>query len=475
VLSAAGLPITVAPPAHAQATTTAASTADPWRLRLVIAGLAAYFVRARSQPPSDSLRVLPFTTFPGFEIAPSFSPDGNSIVFSWFGYEKEYNFDLYVKQVGQERVLQLTHHPATFLASAWSPDGRLIAFMRQAEPDATGIYVISPLGGAERKLTSFPLMEGFEPIGVTWTPDSKWVAFSKVIDVTPPDSSSAQRRVHVINVETVEEHVLPAPASECEDIWHPAFSPDGRTLASVCVLTGGVGKIYLQDADGSHPREVAGALPSESIAGIAWMPDSQSIVYSADLHLWRVSLNHGTPERLLFAQDAESVSIAPTGNRLAYVQTRHPPAIYRLDLADATTAASAATRFISSSRGDAMPRFAPDGQAIAFASQRSGTPELWLCDRDGANSVQLSHFGGPSVSSPQWSPDGRGIVFDVRFPGKPLVYLVNRSGGPPKRFETGTPNARLPAWSADARYIYFSTERPSAVWKIPADGGARSG
>ena len=96
VLSAASLPITVAPPADAQASPTAGFNAVSLRLglmlagvALILAGLTAYFVRTRSQPPSDSLRVVPFTTFPGFEIQPSFSPDGNSIVFSWFGYEKD--------------------------------------------------------------------------------------------------------------------------------------------------------------------------------------------------------------------------------------------------------------------------------------------------------------------------------------------------------------------------------------------------
>jgi len=123
-----------------------------WRLGYLGIGLllltvvGGFLLRPRRQIQPGKLTVVPFTTFPGFEIAPSFSPDGNEIVFSWFGYEKEFQFDLYIKQVGQEHVLQLTHHPAIFLVSAWWPDGRLIAFMRQADPEGTGIYVISPLG-----------------------------------------------------------------------------------------------------------------------------------------------------------------------------------------------------------------------------------------------------------------------------------------------------------------------------------------
>ena len=484
-VTAGSSPPTSAPPILDAAPHSVESVVRPlsrpaWRSRpalvalglCVLAVVCVQLLRPRSQTASEPPRVLPFTTFPGFEIAPSFSPDGNSISFSWFGYEKEFQFDLYVKQVGQERVLQLTHHPATFLASAWSPDGQSIAFMRQAEPDATGVYVIAPFGGAERKVASFTPMRGWEPFALSWTPDSKWLAYAKTGGRGTGESDIGHVAVHLVNVDTSEERTLPAPAVECVDTWQPAFSADGRTLASVCVLSGGVAKIYLQNADGSHPRALSGGSASEYLAGIAWTPDGRSLVYSADQHLWRVPLDGGPRERLLFAQDVESVSVARTGNRLAYAQVRHPQAIYRLDLVNTTTAAGAASRFISSSRGDLSPSMAPDGSAVAFQSDRSGSPEIWMCDRDGLNPVQLSNFAGPDVDAPHWSPDGHRIVFVVRVSGKAQLYIVDRGGGPPKRFDTGTPNAAHAVWSSDGRFIYFSTEEPEAVWKVPAAGGA---
>ena len=49
----------------------------------------------------------------------------------------------------------------------------------------------------------------------------------------------------------------------------------------------------------------------------------------------------------------------------------------------------------------------------------------------------------------------------------------NVEGGPPKRLQVGTPNASNPFWSADGQSIYFSTEPTGAIWKVPAEGGAR--
>ena len=440
---------------------------------LFLVSIGGYLLRPRSQIKTDALTISPFTTFPGFEIAPSFSPDGNQIVFSWFGYEREFQFDLYVKQVGLEQVLQLTHHPATFLVPAWSPDGRSIAFMRQAEPEATGIYLISPLGGTERKLAGFsPYFGGWDPIALSWSADGKWLAFAKANSSANKTDSSAQHfRIHLVNVETTEERTLPDPAQDCVHTWQPAFSPDGKYLASVCVLGEGVAKIYVQTPDGKQSREVMGARSSEVFAGIAWSVDNQSLLYSSDEHLWRIPLAGGKPEKLLFAQDVESVAVARSGNRLAYAQVRHPNSIWQLELAGQTKSTGPATKIISSSRGDMGPHLSPDGKYLAFQSWRSGSPEIWICDRDTSNPVQLTSFGGPQTGAPNWSPDGRRIVFDLRTSGNAELYVVNADGGPPRRFPTGTANGANPFWSADGHWIYFNTERPDAIWKVPVDGG----
>jgi Tol biopolymer transport system component/DNA-binding winged helix-turn-helix (wHTH) protein len=442
---------------------------------LLLAAIGGYLLRPRPQMQSDKLTIVPFTTFPGFEIGPSFSPDGNQIVFAWFGYEKEFQFDLYIKQVGQERVVQLTHHPAAFLASAWSPDGRFIAFMRHVEgnPDASGIYLISPLGGLERKLANIPPLTSWEAIGISWSSDGKWLAFAKGSSPAKKAASSPEHfSIHLVNVETAEERVLPVPSPDCVHAWQPAFSSDSKYVASVCVLTEGVAKLYVQTPDGKQAREVAGASSSEGFAGIAWAADNQSLVYSADQHLWRVPLTGGKPEKLLFAQDVESVAVARTGNRLAYAQVRHSSSIWRLELTSQAKPAGPAIKLISSSRGDVNPHISPDGKYIAFQSGRSGSPEVWVCDRDASNPVQLSSFGGPQIGTISWSPDSRQIAFDLRASRNAELYVVNVDGGPPKRFPTGTTSASSPFWSADGHWIYFNTERPDAIWKVPVKGGA---
>jgi Tol biopolymer transport system component len=239
------------------------------------------------------------------------------------------------------------------------------------------------------------------------------------------------------------------------------------------VLAEGVAKIYLQTPDGKQARELKGASSSEFFAGIAWAEDSQSLLYSADRHLWRIPLAGGKPEKLLFAQDVESVAVASHGNRLAFAQVHHSDQVFQLGLASKTKLAAPAAKLISSTRGDAGARVSPDGKHIAFQSWRSGKLEMWVCDRDASNPVQLTSFGGPSIGEPRWAPDGRRIVFDFRTEsGISELYIVDLVGGRPRRFLTGTPEAASPFWSGDGHWIYFNTERPHAIWKAPVEGGA---
>jgi Tol biopolymer transport system component len=336
---------------------------------LLLAAISGYLLRPLPHLQSDNLTIVPFTTFPGLEVAPRFSPDGNQVVFSWFGYEKDFQFDLYIKQVGQERVVQLTHHPARFLASAWSPDGRFIAFKREAEPNASGIYLISALGGAERKLATITHFGGPERIAVAWSPDSKGVAFSEAGSPDRETASSPEHyKIHLVNVETYEERTLPDPAPDCVETLHPAFSPDGQYLASMCALTEGVFKIYLQSQEGTQPREVTRVRSSEGFADLTWAADGHSILYAAGHHLWRVPLTGGRPEKLNFAQDVESVTVARAGNRLAYAQVRHPSSIWQLGVAGQRKSVIAPTKLVTSSRGDSSARISLDGQYIAFQS-----------------------------------------------------------------------------------------------------------
>jgi Tol biopolymer transport system component len=94
---------------------------------------------------------VPFTTYPGFEASPSFSPDGNQVAFAWNG-EKQDNFDIYIKQIASGSNRRLTLDPNSDFDPAWSPDGQFIAFLRDLGRGKVAVMMIPANGGRERQV-----------------------------------------------------------------------------------------------------------------------------------------------------------------------------------------------------------------------------------------------------------------------------------------------------------------------------------
>jgi len=213
---------------------------------LIIAGAIAY--RYFRKAPAPPMEVVPFTSFPGQESSPSFSPDGNQIAFEWNG-EKEDNWDIYVKVIGTESLLRLTTNPAIDRAPAWSPDGRHIAFHRHTESE-DGIYLVPAFGGRERRLHTPDFGADWAESVVDWSPDGKYLAYS---DRRPGHHGWS---IFVLSVDNADDkRAVTSPSGPDENDSFPRFSPDGQTLA---FARGTLGRedIHLVRFAGGEPRRL---------------------------------------------------------------------------------------------------------------------------------------------------------------------------------------------------------------------------
>ncbi len=436
--------------------------------------------RPKTEPPAPAPKTVPFTSFPGQELKPAFSPDGNQLAFMWNG-ETSGNFDIYVKLIGAGAPLRLTTNPAEDFGPNWSPDGRYIAFYRQTAGGA-GIFMVPALRGPERKLgQSAASFEFASPLA--WSSDGKSLA------IEDQNSPQEPRAIFLLSTETREKRRLTSPPAQYFDRF-PAFSPDGQSLAFIRFRSLGVGDIYVLPVAGGHPprgepRRLT--FDERGIWGLDWTPDGRSIVFSTnragDRSLWRISAtassSSGVPERLpAGGENAYSPSVSRQGHRLAYEHYGSDLNIWRIEVPSSTRRSSTGkvsppTKLIASTRNDRNPQFSPDGKKIVFVSLGSGSDEIWMCDSEGTNHVQLTSFGGPPVRSPRWAPDGQRIAFESAKEGHGDIYLVSAEGGAPHRLTTEPSNDVWPSWSKDGRWIYFGSDRSAAwqVWKAPAQGG----
>jgi Tol biopolymer transport system component len=435
------------------------------------------------QSPAGPMKTTRFTSYPGEERHPAFSPDGNHITFVWDG-EAGDNSDIYVKTIGagQYTPLQITDHTNAELSPAWSPDGRFIAFQRIertspgrfiVEGRQSHIYQVPALGGNARQITT-----GFQP---DWSPDGKFLALC--------DWDSVEVRalsIFLYSFDNRERRKLSQPPPNYND-YHPAISPDGERLAFL--RSAGIGhasseEIYIMPVSVGEPRQIT--FDNVDIKGLAWTLDSRDLIFSSvrggPHTLWRISTSGGEPEPVTSGGELSFYpAISPDGHRLAYVKSEISPgsgtgekSIWRYEIPKEEGQIIPPEKLIySGSHYDQRAVYSPRGERIVFQSLRSGTRELWLCDKNGHKAIQLTTFGGPRVANPRWSPDSKSVVFSASPEGHSDIFTISIEGRQVQRLTFKTSQEDYPSWSRDGRWIYFTrnSEGSVCIYKVPAEGG----
>ncbi len=451
-------------------------------LLCLLAGAGFWLTRSKPEPVAV-LRAEPLTTFPGEELYPSFSPDGNQIVFT-MAAPKQNHTDVFVQQIGAGSPLRLTTDPGSDYNPVWSPDGRWIAFLRgdPATPLARSnreVRLIAPLGGSERKLADVRVQEvTVNPVFLAWCPDSTCVIVSDSGGEGKPDA------LYTVSLETGEKKELTKPQPPALADTNPSVSPDGRSLLFLRRTTWSTGEIHvLPVRSDMTPAGEPRAVPAPGLKpdNATWTKGGTEIFFStptfAGAGLWRMPATGGAPPlRVPFVgEDGVMPSVSATKARLVYVRSFTDENIWRLDTpGDGAIASTPPAVAIASSRADIHPQFSLDGRRVAFTSTRSGGWEIWVSDLDGANAVQLSSLHAPTgTGAPQWSPDGKNIVFASDAEGQFDIFVVPSGGGKPRNLTSNPAIDHVPTFSSDGQCVYFGSARSGQyqVWKVPLAGG----
>jgi Tol biopolymer transport system component len=174
---------------------------------------------------------------------------------------------------------------------------------------------------------------------------------------------------------------------------------------------------------------------------------------------WDVTQARGTTRAIDFTTSEGtdlSVDITGDGRWIVFDLLGH---IYRVP------AAGGQAEALTQNSGVALnfePRISPDGQRIAFVSDREGQNNLWIMGIDGSNPRAVFRDNNLRVNSPVWTPDGQYIIVR-RLPqssgGAPAgggsgFWMYHRDGGEGVRLlEEGS--AAKPSVSPDGRYLYY--------------------
>jgi len=119
-------------------------------------------------------------------------------------------------------------------------------------------------------------------------------------------------------------------------------------------------------------------------------------------------------------------------------------------------------RLTTSAANETQPALSPDARHIAYLSDESGVPKLWLCAADGTSPEPLTAgfgFAGSIEASPSWSPSGDRLVFVSTANGHAGLFILTLGGGAPAALVVDTTAAVEPSWSADGALVAFASTR----------------
>ncbi|MBI3470618.1 MAG: PD40 domain-containing protein [Candidatus Solibacter usitatus] len=381
-----------------------------------------------ARAPAQLTRV---TQDSGLTTDPALSPDGRMVAYaSDRGGE---NLDIWVQHLAGGDPVRLTQDPADDSEPSFSPDGGKIAF--RSGRDGGGIYVVPVLGGEARLVAR----NGLRP---RFSPDGTLIAYD--VGALGSASGTTLRKTYVAPAGGGTPKEV---ATELTSAAQPVWSPDGKYLALIGRGASGPLDWYVAPVGGGPAVPMGMKMPSvrrrfdaRPPSPEAWSNDGGSILYSASggdsVNLWRVRFHPktfqitGNPEQITFGTGVESQPALAAKGLLALYSTSFSSDQWNYPLdANRGKVTGEIQRITQDAAIDERAVISADGALLAWASDRSGNPDIWVRDlRTGKDRALTS-----TPESEYWpciSADGSKISYSDP---KGSISVVSASGGVPEK------------------------------------------
>ncbi|MGD9487415.1 MAG: S41 family peptidase [Calditrichaceae bacterium] len=424
---------------------------------------------------------------------------GDKIVFTW-------DNDLWLADSHGGQAVRITTNPGNEFSARFSPDGQWIAFTGNYDGE-TSIYLIPSEGGEPKRLT-------YNPWGgrsITWTPDSKKIVYASYyetfiqrdpnlyyvnIDGSAPERLPIDRGVlcsfsgdgtkMLYNRKGRPEYYWKRyKGGQYTDIWMYDFIKNEFSPVSDYVgknaypMWIGDNMYFVSDRDNGIANIYAQNLKSGAAAPITnysdvdvMMPetDGKNIIYTHDGYIHLLPVGATTPEKLTIMAASDKWRLRDrTINPKEYIQSmdisNDGQTVIFDGRGDVITVAvkdgkSNNLTFTPGSR-ERYPVISPDGQWIAFFSDKSGEYQLYIQKTTGGEWIQLTDGLNRTNYHPVWSPDGTKILFgnkdfsifyvDVKTKNLVKVDESNQLKNDEFYWEISDYN-----WSPDSKWITYS-------------------
>jgi Tol biopolymer transport system component len=293
-----------------------------------------------------------------------------------------------------------------------------------------------------------------------------WDFMTGQIYAVNPDGTALAQLTHVAQGQTAAD---------------PAWSPDGRHIAFDSDMSGPV-RLWIMDANGSHPHLVAADRPHVTDMVPSYTPDGRRLVFSRCImgdHCAIYSIGvDGTRRRALTRLRAHAdiqASVSPDGRQIAFTRLGARGIISQVYVMRAD--GSGAHAITPPALEGISPRWSPTGRLITFTSNccRPGS-NVYVTHPDGTGIRRLTRTPFPHNSFlPAYAPQGDRIVFasDRRYPDFCCndLFVMRSNGTRETLVHTGLTGVLAPAWGT-APLAKPATGAP-AILSAPSSGVLR--
>lgn len=361
--------------------------------------------------PREGGHAEPLTDVELEPARPDYAPDGDRIAFQAYA---DGNFDIWTMAPDGRDCQQLTDDFWDDREPKWSPDGSQIAF----SSDRGGSYDIWTVDVATGELQQWTdnSVENYEP---TWSPDGTEIAYVTAAGDYADDTGVADT-IEAVDRDATTRTLITAVSGET--LHSPSWSPDGEDVA------------YVRKRESDEDAGEIDLMVSEEqvtdgedvfIFTLDWL-STDELLYSADGDIRVLELSSGAASDVPFtaafdlpeveyerksydfddssAREVQGIltpTLSPDGKHVAFIALND---LWVMRIGESPR------RITDDSAYQVDPAWSPDGRYVAYSSDKNGTQDLYVHDMQTGSDRQVTSREDAVVSA-AWSPDGSTIVF----------------------------------------------------------------